>query len=286
MKSTSTTLIATLMMVGCAFTPPGQQVSTPAERDYGAYPSEYKSIVLDYLKEHPPQDSIESDSIYFLNAPDRYADRTYASSTTLYGYRVCIQGRTDGITKKSSQLHFFLINNNQVVKHASKTGLATYFDRQCSVGPQQAQATAPAPVAPASTAAPPADAAPANPRAIAAATAATAAVAAPAAPQVAEPARPGRAVTGAAVRPLKYIVCEVDDSEMLLIVDQDANELRREVEGADAGTLTIETLSDTSIVATDRKGRLFLSRVSGKLIYRSNGQKLVGRCESSDRTRY
>ena len=90
----------------------------------------------------------------------------------------------------------------------------------------------------------------------------------------------------APVRPLKYIVCEVDDSEMLLIVDRDANELRREVEGVDAGTLTIETLSDTSIVATDSRSRLFLSRVSGKLIYRKGDEKIVGDCESSDRTRY
>ena len=283
MKSTSTTLIATLVMAGCAFTPPGQQESTPTTVDYGAYPSEYKSIVLEYLKEHPPQDSIEPDSIYFVNPPDRYADRSYTSSTTLYGYRVCIQGRTEGITKKSNQLHFFLINNNQVVKHASKTGLATYFDRQCSVGPQQAQA--PAPVAPASAAATPAAAASAHPAAVSAA-AATATATAPSMPPTAEPAPPSGAAAMASVQPLKYIVCEVDDSEMLLIVDQDANEIRREVEGVDAGTLTIETLSDTSIVATDGKGRLFLSRVSGKLIYRGDGQKLVGHCESSPRARY
>lgn len=263
--------------------PPGQQESTPTTVDYGAYPSEYKSIVLEYLKEHPPQDSIEPDSIYFVNPPDRYADRSYTSSTTLYGYRVCIQGRTEGITKKSNQLHFFLINNNQVVKHASKTGLATYFDRQCSVGPQQAQA--PAPVAPASAAATPAAAASAHPAAVSAA-AATATATAPSMPPTAEPAPPSGAAAMASVQPLKYIVCEVDDSEMLLIVDQDANEIRREVEGVDAGTLTIETLSDTSIVATDGKGRLFLSRVSGKLIYRGDGQKLVGHCESSPRARY
>ncbi|MCB1907774.1 MAG: hypothetical protein KDH15_10415 [Rhodocyclaceae bacterium] len=275
MKSTSTTLIATLMMAGCAFTPPGQHVSTPTEVDYGAYPSEYKSIVLEYLKEHPPQDSIESDSIYFLNPPDRYADRSYTSSTTLYGYRVCIQGRTEAITKKSNQLHFFLINNNQVIKHASKTGLATYFDRQCSSGPQQAQVPAPTPVAPAPAAAPPA-----------AAAAATATATAPSMPRAAVPAHPSGAAAVASVRPLKYIVCEVDDSEMLLIVDHDAKELRREVEGVDAGTLTIETLSDTSIVATDSRSRLFLSRVSGKLIYRKGDEKIVGDCESSDRTRY
>lgn len=267
MKSTLTSLITLLTITGCAFAPPAQKYDRPAstEASYGEYPADYKTIVLKYLKENPPKDGIEPSSIYFMNTPDRYADRSISSSETSYGYRVCIQGRTESITKKSNQLHFFLLNGNRVIKHSSATGLATFFDRQCSFGPQQAGAAQPTPAA----------AAPVS-----------AAAAAPAAMDNSAPSARSNAVAPQAKQPLKYVVCEVNDSEMLLILDQEKNQLRQEIEGAAAGTFAIDTFTDTSIVATNQDGRLFLSRVSGKLIYRKGDQKIVGTCDSSSGTKY
>ncbi len=272
MKSKSTSLITALMIAGCAYAPPQQNPAPVAAADYGEYPGNYKAIVLAYLKENPPKDGIESSSVYFMNTPDRYVDRSYVSSDTAYGYRVCIQGRTESITRKTNQLHFFLINNNRVVKHSSSTGLATFFDRQCSFGPQQAGAAAAAPVAAAPVAA--------------AAAAPTAVVPAAAAPANPAPASRGSTAAAQAGQHLKYIVCEVDDREVLLTLDQSKNQLTREIEGEPAGIFSIDSVSETSIVATDGNGRLFLSRVSGKMVYRKGDQKIVGNCDSSEGTKY
>jgi len=269
MKSKSTSLITALMIAGCAYAPPKQNPAPVAVADYGEYPANYKAIVLEYLKENPPKDGIETSSIFFMNTPDRYMDRSYVSSDTAYGYRVCIQGRTESITKKSNQLHFFLINNNHVVKHSSSTGLATFFDRQCSFGPQQSGTATPAPIAAATAPAAPAAVAPA-----------------PAPSPVPAPASSGATPTAQAGQHLKYIVCEVGDREVLLTLDQDKNQLTREIEGEPAGIFSIESISETSIVATDSQGRLYLSRVSGKMIYRKGDQKIVGDCGSSEGTKY
>lgn len=252
MKYILTSLTLLLAMAGCASSPPSQNAVRSTGSSYGEFPSDYKSIVLDYLKKNPPKDEIENSSISFINTPDRYIHRSYSAGGDLYGYRVCVQGTTSSVTKKSNQLHFFLINDGQVVKHSSKTGLATYFDRECSIGPQPGVA-----------------------------------------PQAASPAPENRSAeiprstsSTQAPQQLKYIVCAAGDSEMLLTVDESNNRLQQEVEGELVGTFAIEKISETSIVATHGQDRIFLSRVSGSLIYRKGDQKITGSCDSSSTVKY
>ena len=283
MKNIFAGFIVLSLVAACAFSPPGQNVNVPqaTASGYGDYPSDYKNIVSAYLKDNPPKDRIDPASISFINAPDKYIYRSFSRSGDLYGYRVCMQGTTSNITKKSNQLHFFLINNNRVVKHSSMTGLATFFDRQCSIGPQppvaaqpavpaQAQAAPAVPQGRAADARPGASAAQAPPVVVPAPSAASIPLAAP---------RAGQA--------LKYVVCEMaGGSEMVITMDQANGVLRHEVDGELLGTLRIDRVSDTSIVAKDETSRLFLSRLSGNMVYRKDGKKITGSCDSSEGARY
>ncbi len=84
----------------------------------------------------------------------------------------------------------------------------------------------------------------------------------------------------------KYITCQANDNETFFAFNPEKHLLVQEHDGKRVAELSIEKLTDTSIVATSTNRRISINRVSGTMIDNTKGTESKSNCQLSSQQRF
>ncbi len=144
------------------------------------------------------------------------------------------------------QSHFFLINNGKVTKHLYDSGLISLSSKFCNSAVLALEEKVKAKTAPAAAV----------------------------------------VTTPVDEDGFKYISCQAKDNEMFFAFNPEKQQLLQQHDGKQVATFDIEKLSDTYIVATTKGSRISINRISGTMIYKTEGNESKANCELTSKQRF
>lgn len=98
-------------------------------------------------------------------------------------------------------------------------------------------------------------------------------------------------VTTAVAKPVdeggfKYISCQAKNNELLFTFNPEKKQLSQQNDGKQLAKFDIQTLSETFIVATNADSRVSINRISGTMLYQTNGIESKAQCELTSKQRF
>lgn len=148
---------------------------------------------------------------------------------------------------RTTNTHFFLIKNNKVIEHKQDRGAITLSDDYCGV---------------------------------------TELLRARARNEAVVTETPKKPSTPPSKTGIKYIICSLDGDEKFFAYNSRTQQLQEEYDGRVVSTYSIAQASETFIVAENETTRTSINRVSGTMIYLSNGVKSKGSCKLTSQQRF
>lgn len=233
------------LLSACATAP---SPSSAGNVSFGEYPENYQDIVKNFLKAKKTRTPINTDSIQFLNEPNKFIFEQMQFSPEKFGYRACILVSSVNPRKSreyySLRAHFFLINNGEVIQHLHDSGLVALSSKFCNVDELAAEYRKNNPT--------------------------QAVIADPVVDEYG----------------FKYITCQAGDNEVFFAFNPEKQQLIQQADGNNIAQYDITELTDTFIVAESEGHRISVNRVSGTLIHRHQGDEVQASCELSSQQKF